>query len=107
MVAKENEQKPRIDFEDTFAPVAKWATINTISALIGHHSWDIKHMDVKTAFLNGKIQDEVYMRQPPGFIDPTKPTRSIKSSEPSMAFGDSPEPGFSTLIGTSKNVASP
>jgi hypothetical protein len=78
MVAKENEQKPRIDFEDTFAPVAKWATINTISALIGHHSWDIKHMDVKTAFLNGKIQDEVYMRQPPGFIDPKKPHQVCK-----------------------------
>jgi hypothetical protein len=78
LVARGNEQKSSIDFAETFVPVAKWATINIISALVGHHGWNIQDMDVKTAFLNGKIQEEVYMRQPDSFIDPRKPLQVCK-----------------------------
>ena len=56
-----------IDYEETFAPVARYSSIRTILALSAQMGWHIHQMDVKTVFLNGIIEKEVYIEQPKGF----------------------------------------
>ena len=60
-------QKEGIDYEETFAPVARYTSIRTIMALASMMKWSLHQMDVKTTFLNGVIEEEVYIKQPQGF----------------------------------------
>nr|KAJ0207161.1 hypothetical protein LSAT_V11C500238120 [Lactuca sativa] len=63
-------QKEGIDFFDTYAPVARISTIRLLLALAAIHNLVIHQMDVKTAFLNGDLDEEIYMKQPEGFVMP-------------------------------------
>ena len=60
-------QKEGIDYEETFAPVARYSSIRTIISLAAEMGWRVHQMDVKTAFLNGVIEEEVHIEQPEGF----------------------------------------
>jgi hypothetical protein len=66
-VARGFSQKEGIEYEETFAPVARYTSIRTIIALTAKMKWNLHHMDVKTTFLNGVIKEEVYIEQPQGF----------------------------------------
>jgi hypothetical protein len=66
-VAKGYAQVVGLDFEETFAPVARLESIRILLAYAAHHSFKLFQMDVKSAFLNGPIKEEVYVEQPPGF----------------------------------------
>lgn len=68
LVAKGYVQQPGVDYDDAFAPVARIESIRLLLALAAHEGWQVHHMDVKSAFLNGELVEEVYVRQPPGFI---------------------------------------
>lgn len=68
LVAKGYKQRQGIDFEETFSPVAMLKSIRILLAIAAYHDYEIWQMDVKTAFLNGNLQEEVYMTQPEGFI---------------------------------------
>ena len=68
LVAKGYVQRPGIDFEEVFAPVAPLESVRLLLAVAAHESWEVHHMDVKSAFLNGDLQEEVYVSQPAGFI---------------------------------------
>ncbi|CAL9009980.1 unnamed protein product [Prunus brigantina] len=61
LVAKGYAQKPGIDHNETFAPVARLDTIQTLIALVAKNSWKMYQLDVKSAFLNGVLQEEVYV----------------------------------------------
>ncbi|GKF26895.1 retrovirus-related pol polyprotein from transposon TNT 1-94, partial [Tanacetum coccineum] len=69
LVAKGYRQKEGIDFEDSFALVAHLEAIRMFIAYAAHKNITIFQMDVKTAFLNGPLKEEVYVSQPEGFID--------------------------------------
>ena len=66
-VARGFSQKEGIDYEETFAHVARYNSIRAIMALSSMMKWDLHQMDVKTSFLNGVIEEEVYIEQPQGF----------------------------------------
>ena len=66
-MAKGFSQKEGIDYEKTFTPVARYSSIRTIISLAAKMGWCVHQMDVKTSFLNGVIEEEVYIEQPEGF----------------------------------------
>nr|GEX76530.1 hypothetical protein [Tanacetum cinerariifolium] len=70
LVTKEYSQAEGIDFKESFALVARLEAVRIFIVYVAHKSFPIYHMDVKTAFLNGPLKDEVYMNQPDGFVDP-------------------------------------
>ncbi len=74
-----------IDFDETFAPVARLEAIRILIAYPNHHDITLYQMDVKSAFLNGKLEEEVYVAQPPGFEDPKHPDKVFKLNRPSIA----------------------
>ncbi|KAF0888781.1 hypothetical protein E2562_017781 [Oryza meyeriana var. granulata] len=67
LVAKGYVQQPGVDFDEVFAPVARIESVRLLLALAAQEGWPVHHMDVKSAFLNGELIEEVYVRQPPGF----------------------------------------
>jgi hypothetical protein len=66
-------QRPGVDYDETFSPVVKSATICMVLALITSHAWPIQQLDVKNAFLHGTLSETVFCRQPTGFDNPAKP----------------------------------
>jgi len=66
-VARGFSQKEEIDYEETFAPIAPYTSIRDIMALPSMMKWDLHQMDVKTGFLNGVFEEEVYIERPHGF----------------------------------------
>ena len=68
LVVKGYAQRQGIDYDEVFAPVARLDTVCLLIALATHEGWEIHHMDVKSAFLNGDLMEEVYVEQPTGFI---------------------------------------
>ena len=67
LVAKGFTQKEGIDYTETFSPVSKKDSLCIILALVAHLDLELQQMDVKTAFLNGDLEEEVYIKQPEGF----------------------------------------
>ncbi|GJU31848.1 retrovirus-related pol polyprotein from transposon TNT 1-94 [Tanacetum coccineum] len=74
LVAKGYRQEEGIDFEESFAPVARIEAIRIFIANAASKNMTIYQMDVKTAFLNGELKEEVYVSQPESFVDPDHPT---------------------------------
>ncbi|KAK8547551.1 hypothetical protein V6N12_031688 [Hibiscus sabdariffa] len=70
LVAKGFRQIHGIDYDETFSPVAMFKSIRILLAIAAFHDYEIWQMDVKTAFLNGKLEEDVYMTQPEGFVTP-------------------------------------
>eukprot|EP00253_Pinus_taeda_P017397 PITA_17397 len=68
VVAKGYSQQEGIDFDDTFAPVAKLNTIRMLISLATKCNWELHQLDVKSAFLNGDLKEEIYLVQPEGFV---------------------------------------
>nr|GEZ35927.1 Gag-Pol polyprotein [Tanacetum cinerariifolium] len=75
LVAKGYAQKEGVDFEESFAPVARLEAVRLFIAYTAHKSFTIYQMDVKTAFLYGPLKEEVYANQPDGFVDPYHPDK--------------------------------
>nr|GEV33722.1 hypothetical protein [Tanacetum cinerariifolium] len=73
LVARGYRQEKGIDFEESFAPVARLEAIRIFLAYAAHMNMVVYQMDVKTTFLNGNLREEVYVNQPDGFVDPVTP----------------------------------
>ena len=68
LVAKGFTQKYGIDYKETFSPVSKKDSLKIMLALVTHYDLEFYQIDVKTAFLNGGLEEKVYMNQPKGFV---------------------------------------
>jgi hypothetical protein len=67
LLAKGFAQEYGVDYNETFAPVARLYTIRMVLATTTQHNWKVYQMDVKSTFLNGYLEEEVYVQQPPGY----------------------------------------
>ena len=67
LVAKGFRHREGVDYEETFSPVAMLKSIRTLLAIAAHYDYEVWQMDVKTAFLNGRIEEDIFMEQPKGF----------------------------------------
>ena len=70
LVAKGFRQTHDIDYDETFSSVAMLKSIRVLIAIVAYYDYEIWQMDVKTAFLNENLLEDVYMTQPKGFVDP-------------------------------------
>jgi hypothetical protein len=68
LVAKGFTQREGIDYTETFSPISKKDSFRIVMTLIAHYDLELHQMDVKTVFLNGDLQENVYMTQPEGFV---------------------------------------
>jgi hypothetical protein len=67
LVAKGYVQRAGVDFDEVFALVTRLDSVRLLLAIAAHSGWEVHHLDVKSAFLNGELEEEVYVTQPPGF----------------------------------------
>ncbi|KAG6590589.1 Gag-Pol polyprotein [Phytophthora cinnamomi] len=90
LVAKGFSQKYGIDYDETFAPVAKFTSIRAVLSLAAKYGLKLHQMDVKTAFLNGGLDEEIYMVQPDGYVDEDHPDYVCKLKQSLYGLKQSP-----------------
>ncbi|GKC59331.1 retrotransposon protein, putative, ty1-copia subclass [Tanacetum coccineum] len=78
LVAKGYTQLYGVDYEETFSPVADIRSIRILISITAYYDYEIWKMDIKTAFLNGYLDKDIYMVQPEGFVDPNHPRKVCK-----------------------------
>lgn len=97
LVAKGFKQRYGIDYEDTFSPVVKSATIRIVLSLAVSRGWSLRQLDVQNAFLHGYLEEEVYMKQPPGYEDKTKFNYVCKLDKALYGLKQAPRAWYSRL----------
>src|SRR6266498_4838439 len=97
LVAQGYSQKEGVDYEETFAPVAYLEAIRILLAFAASKGFKLFQMDVKSAFLNGFIEEEVYVRQPPGFENPKYPDHVFKLSKALYGLKQAPGAWYDRL----------
>ncbi|GJS11332.1 retrovirus-related pol polyprotein from transposon TNT 1-94 [Tanacetum coccineum] len=86
-----------IDFEESFAPVARLEAVRIFVAYAAHKSFPIYQMDVKMAFLNGPLKEEVYVAQPDGFVDPDHPEKVYRLRKALYGLKQAPRAWYDEL----------
>ncbi|GJR62252.1 putative ribonuclease H-like domain-containing protein [Tanacetum coccineum] len=97
LVAQGHRQEEGIDYDEVFAPVARIEAIRIFLAFASYMGFIVYQMDVKSAFLYGKIDEEVYVSQPPGFQDPKYPQKVYKVVKALYGLHQAPRAWYATL----------
>ncbi|GJV41954.1 putative ribonuclease H-like domain-containing protein [Tanacetum coccineum] len=92
-----HRQEEGIDYDEVFAPVARLEAIRIFLAFASYMGFIVYQMDVKSAFLYGKIDEEVYVSQPPGFLDPKYPEKVYKVVKALYGLHQAPRAWYATL----------
>ena len=99
LVAKGFKQKYGIDYEETFTSIARQEAIRLVLSLAAHKGWKVMHMDVKSAFLNGYLQEKFYVEQPQGFIIKGKEHLVYKLKKALYGLKQAPRAWYSRIDG--------
>ncbi|GKF40386.1 retrovirus-related pol polyprotein from transposon TNT 1-94 [Tanacetum coccineum] len=97
LVAKGYAQEEGIDLEESFALVARLEAVRIFIAYAAHKSFPIYQMDVKTAFLNGPLKEEVYVAQPDKFVDPDHPNKVYRLRKALYGLKQAPRASYDEL----------
>ncbi|GKF21137.1 retrovirus-related pol polyprotein from transposon TNT 1-94 [Tanacetum coccineum] len=97
LVARGYRQEEGIDFEESFAPIARLEAIRIFLAFAAHMIMIVYQMDVNTAFLNGNLREEVYLSQPDGFVDKDKPNHVYKLKKALYGLKQAPRAWYDML----------
>ena len=97
LVAQGYNQQEGIDYDETFAPVARLEAIRILLAFASHKNIKLFQMDVKSAFLNGFLNEEVYVHQPPGFENSIKPNHVFKLTKALYGLKQAPRAWYERL----------
>uniref|UniRef100_A0A2N9F5Y1 CCHC-type domain-containing protein n=1 Tax=Fagus sylvatica TaxID=28930 RepID=A0A2N9F5Y1_FAGSY len=97
LVAKGFNQRPGLDYKETFSPVVKPVTIRTVLTLAVMYGWSLRQLDVNNAFLHGHLTEKVYMKQPPGFTSPEHPNHICCLTKAIYGLKQAPRAWFSAL----------
>ncbi|GJZ86337.1 putative reverse transcriptase domain-containing protein [Tanacetum coccineum] len=97
LVAQGFRQEEGIDYDEVFAPVARIEAIRLFLAFASYMGFTVYQMDVKSAFLYGTIEEEVYVHQPPGFVDPAHPNKVYKVIKALYGLHQAPRAWYETL----------
>nr|GEX04081.1 Gag-Pol polyprotein [Tanacetum cinerariifolium] len=97
LVAKGYAQKEGVDFEESFAPVARLEVVRLFIAYAAHKSFTVYQMDVKTTFLYGPLKEEVYVNQPDGFVDPYHPDKVYRLKKALYGLKQAPRTWYDEL----------
>nr|GEW18025.1 retrovirus-related Pol polyprotein from transposon TNT 1-94 [Tanacetum cinerariifolium] len=98
LVAKGYAQEERIDFEESFAPVARLEAVRIFIAYAAHKSFLVFQMDVKTEFLNGPLKEEVYVAQLDGFVNPDHPKKVYRLRKALYGLKQAPRAWYDELL---------
>jgi hypothetical protein len=110
-VAHGFSQKEGIDYDEIFAPVPRYTSIRVIISLASVFYWKLHQMDVKTAFLNGEVEQEVYIEQPEGFVIHGKESHVCKLKKALYGLKQAPRAWYGRIhsflqsLGFSKSIA--
>lgn len=96
-MAKGFQQTAGLDYEETFSPVVKASTVRLILTIAFHFNWEVRQMDINNAFLNGFLKETVFMKQPEGFEDPSKPNHVCKLTKAIYGLKQAPRAWFERL----------
>nr|GFC34435.1 retrovirus-related Pol polyprotein from transposon TNT 1-94 [Tanacetum cinerariifolium] len=97
LVARGYRQEEGINFEESFAPVAKLEAMWIFLAYATHKNMVVYQIDVKTAFLNGNLWEDVYVSQPDGFVDQNNPNHVYKVKKALYGLKQAPRAWYDTL----------
>ena len=97
LVAKGYSQQEGIDYDETFAPVARLEAIRIFLAYAAHKKFTVFQMDVKSAFLKGELEEEVYVEQPPSFVDSKFPNHVYRLDKALYGLKQAPRAWYETL----------
>ncbi|GKC03232.1 retrovirus-related pol polyprotein from transposon RE1, partial [Tanacetum coccineum] len=97
LVAQGCSQIPGLDYYHTFSPVVKASTVRIVISLAVLHKWKLHQLDVKNAFLNGHLNETVFMEQPPGFLNHQYPNHVCKLSKALYGLKQAPRAWFQRL----------
>jgi hypothetical protein len=90
LVVKGFKQQYGVNYDATFSPVVKLTTIHLLLSIVVSRNWCLRQIDIQNAFLHEVIDEDVYMKQPPGFEDPSHPTFLCKLDK--SLYGLAPPP---------------
>nr|GFA87261.1 retrovirus-related Pol polyprotein from transposon TNT 1-94 [Tanacetum cinerariifolium] len=97
LVTKRYAQKEGVDFEESYAPVARLEAVRLFIAYAAHKSFTVYQMDVKTTFLYGPLKEKVYVNQPDGFVDPYHPDKVYRLKKALYGLKQAPKASYDEL----------